>query len=504
VAVRDLVIQPREDDLLIATHGRGVWIVDDIRCLRGLTPAVLASDAAMLESRPAVMRIPTGEQRFDASEYVGRSLPEAAFITYYLKKRHMFGDLKLEVFDAKGQWLSSVPAGKRRGINRVAWPMRIKPPSVPPAANLVPNPYSFIGPRVPEGTYTVKLTRDKDTLSSNVTRVPDPREKHNAEDRALQQSTVRELYAMLETLTYVADAVVDARTQTDARLAKLGKDDPLAKKLGALSGKLDQLHKSLSRRARAGSPVRSSCESSACSTARSTATTPAERVAALGQAGARQAARPGARPFDALMSRTPRAWPTQEKSLEPIEGLTRAPGRRSGPAPEAADRARRRNTADARSRTRASRRAPRVRPLVGADLRGGPEDPTRPRRHLWADRRARGIPPRAAPGGLRALCLTRRHVAPVAPRGGCGRAAYARTPEPRRRAHAADAARARGRDVRRARSRAHGDARVEGNTNRSSARLTVTPQPPSPALPRRASAGSPRPAACLLPFDSCP
>ena len=72
--MRDLVIQPREDDLLIATHGRGVWIVDDIRCLRGLTPAVLASDAAMLESRPAVMRIPTGEQRFDASSMLdGRS-----------------------------------------------------------------------------------------------------------------------------------------------------------------------------------------------------------------------------------------------------------------------------------------------------------------------------------------------------------------------------------------------------------------------------------------------
>jgi photosystem II stability/assembly factor-like uncharacterized protein len=327
VAVRDLVIQPREDDLLIATHGRGVWIVDDIRCLRGLTPAVLASDAAMLESRPAVMRIPTGEQRFDASEYVGRSLPEAAFITYYLKKRHMFGDLKLEVFDAKGQWLSSVPAGKRRGINRVAWPMRIKPPSVPPAANLVPNPYSFIGPRVPEGTYTVKLTRDKDTLSSTVTLVPDPREKHTAEDRALQQSTVRELYAMLETLTYVADAVVDARTQTDARLAKLGKDDPLAKKLGALSGKLDQLHKSLvaTREGRiTGEEQLREKLGVLYGAVNGYDGRPSESQLSARQVLGKQLDQARAS-FDALMSKDAAGLSAglKTKSLEPIEGLTR-------------------------------------------------------------------------------------------------------------------------------------------------------------------------------------
>ena len=245
VAVRDLAIQPREDDLLIATHGRGIWIVDDIRCLRGITPEVLASDAAILESRPAVMNLPFGEQRFEASEYVGRTLPEAAFITYYLKKRHMFGDLKLEVWDAQGNLLSSTPAGKRRGINRVSWPMRLKPPKVPPATNLVPNPYAFLGPRVAEGEYTVKLVKDKATYVSKLALVPDPRSTHTAEQRALQQKTVRELYGMLESLTYLADAVVDAHDQVKARAAKLGKGEPLAKKLGALDERLDQLRKTL-------------------------------------------------------------------------------------------------------------------------------------------------------------------------------------------------------------------------------------------------------------------
>ncbi len=49
VAVRDLVVQPREGDLVIATHGRGIWIIDDISPLRKLTPEVIAQEAAFVQ-----------------------------------------------------------------------------------------------------------------------------------------------------------------------------------------------------------------------------------------------------------------------------------------------------------------------------------------------------------------------------------------------------------------------------------------------------------------------
>jgi hypothetical protein len=192
-----------------------------------------------------VATLPTAEQRFEASEFRGRTLEEAAFVTYYLKKRHMFGDLKIEVYDAEGKLLSSEPGGKRRGINRYAWPMRMKPPKVPPGTNLVPNPYSFFGPRVPEGEYTVKLVKDKETYTTKLTLAPDPRSTHSAEDRALQQKTVRELYGMLESLTFVTDAVVDAREQVRARGAKLAKTDALGKKLASLGERLDKIHQGL-------------------------------------------------------------------------------------------------------------------------------------------------------------------------------------------------------------------------------------------------------------------
>src|SRR2546426_5023486 len=58
VAVRDLAIHPRDHDLVIATHGRGIWIVDDITPLRELTPETLAKEAAFIEARPTVQRIP--------------------------------------------------------------------------------------------------------------------------------------------------------------------------------------------------------------------------------------------------------------------------------------------------------------------------------------------------------------------------------------------------------------------------------------------------------------
>ena len=57
VAVRDIAIQPQKDDLVIATHGRGIWIVDDISPLRGLTPETLAATSTLMQGRPTIEKI---------------------------------------------------------------------------------------------------------------------------------------------------------------------------------------------------------------------------------------------------------------------------------------------------------------------------------------------------------------------------------------------------------------------------------------------------------------
>jgi photosystem II stability/assembly factor-like uncharacterized protein len=246
VAVRDLCVQPHEGDLVVATHGRGIFVIDDLMPLRALTPAVLASDAAILPSRPSVLVIPSSEQRFDGdTDYSGESIGESAAITYYLKKRHLIGDLRVEVMDAKGTVLQRIDGTKRRGLNRVQWAMRLKGPKMPAAANLVQNSYAFVGPRAAAGEYPVRLIRNKDTLTSVIRLVPDPRSTHAADDRAAQVTLVNKLYGMLGDLSYTVGTLKGASDQARERAGKLGKGDALGRRLDAYADRLDALRGTL-------------------------------------------------------------------------------------------------------------------------------------------------------------------------------------------------------------------------------------------------------------------
>jgi len=245
VAVRDMAIHPRESDLVIATHGRGIYILDDLTPIRALTPEILAKDFAMLPSRPSVLALPAGEQRFDGdAEFSGHTLPDVASIVYYQRKRHILGDLKVEVYDGKGVLLTSIQGDKRKGLNRLQWPERGKAPKVPPAAGLVENEFVFLGPQVQEGTYTVKVLKGKETHPGEVKLVPDPRSKSTAADRALQHKTVIQLYNMLAQLTYTVDAVNDLRDQAKQRAASAS-DSGLKDQLNGLVLKLEDFRSTL-------------------------------------------------------------------------------------------------------------------------------------------------------------------------------------------------------------------------------------------------------------------
>jgi len=161
VPVRDIDIHPREHDLIVGTHGRGIFILDDLTPLRGLTAVTLEADLALLPAGDAVMVTSGGMFWFRGNdEFAGRNPPEAASIFFYQKKRHIFGDLKVEIYDSEGELITTIPAPKVKGLNRADWPMRLPPPKLPPATNLV---FVFQGPRVPEGTYTFKVIKGKET-----------------------------------------------------------------------------------------------------------------------------------------------------------------------------------------------------------------------------------------------------------------------------------------------------------------------------------------------------
>ena len=182
-------------------------------------------------------------------EFVGRNPPEAANIFFYQKKRHIFGDLKIEIYDDEGELITTIPAPKVRGLNRADWPMRLPPPKLPPATNLV---FAFQGPRVPEGTYTYKVIKGKNNYEGEVNLVPDPRNPHSAEDRRLQQETALDLYYRLGDLTYLVDSLIDLRDQAKARAEDLGGKGGLAGKLETFADEVEELRGSLVSTAETG------------------------------------------------------------------------------------------------------------------------------------------------------------------------------------------------------------------------------------------------------------
>ncbi|MEI8298657.1 MAG: sialidase [Pseudomonadota bacterium] len=255
VAVRDLMVQPRDHDLVIATHGRGIWIIDDLTPLRALAAGGLEREVVFLPTRPIQQRLSAngGWPEGDA-KYAGQNPASGAEIAYYQRTRHVFGKLKLEVLDAQGRVVDTLPAGKRKGINRVYWSMQVAPPRVPSAAQA-----SFAGaqgPRVVPGRYTLRLTKGGQVYEQAMDIVLDRRATFSVADRAAHYAAVMSGHALFGRMTDLVDrlnglralalqrgaalpgkpAAVEALKGFDARLEALRKQVVATKEGGAITG----------------------------------------------------------------------------------------------------------------------------------------------------------------------------------------------------------------------------------------------------------------------------
>ena len=239
VAVRDIAVQARESDLVLATHGRGIWIIDDISAWRALTPELMSKEAALVPGR-AIQYLDTFGGWSEGDEtFTGRNRPSEAQITYYQKSRHIFGDLKIEIFDESGKLVDTVPGSKHRGLNRANWPMRLRAPAVPPAATALFE--AAQGPRVLPGKYTVKMTKGDNVYTEEINVALDPRVKFSLDDRKAQFDLAMKVYHTIEHMTFAVDAIEGVRNAANARAAKLTDKDPLKKQLTDLAAKCDEL-----------------------------------------------------------------------------------------------------------------------------------------------------------------------------------------------------------------------------------------------------------------------
>lgn len=244
VAVRDIVFQDRDDDLVLATHGRGIWVVDDLSPLRALDATKLAAKAVLLPGQPVQQRIQGNGGWSDGNDvYSGDNPPNGAVITYYQKARHVIGRMKLEVLDAEGKVIEELPASKRKGLNRVVWSMRTKPPVVPPAASLAGN--STQGQRILPGNYTVRLTKDGEVSTAPLVIRPDRRATFTPEDRAAQYAAAERVKALFARMTRVVMEINGARGMAAQITAR--PEAPAAQKAAAqaFSDKADAIRKEL-------------------------------------------------------------------------------------------------------------------------------------------------------------------------------------------------------------------------------------------------------------------
>ena len=244
LAVRDIALQERDDDMVLATHGRGIWIVDDISPLRQLSAQTLASSAVLLPGAPVQQRIQGqgGWAEGDAS-YAGENPPDGATITYYQKARHVIGRIKLEILDANGNVVDEIPTSKRRGLNRVEWSMLTKPPVVPPAASIAGS--STSGQRVLPGTYTVRLTDAGQVTTEPLTITLDRRAKFSLADRQAQYAASERIKAMFLRMSKLVAQINGVRAQAAALAQSPTAPADVKAAAAQLGGKADALRKEI-------------------------------------------------------------------------------------------------------------------------------------------------------------------------------------------------------------------------------------------------------------------
>jgi len=195
--VYDVQFVKRSHDLLIATHGRGLFVMDNITTLEELTPEVVASDLHVFSTLPAQIRVRPRRPSVAPTRFTTPNAPAGAVIDYYLKAavdtgssgssgegergRSRRGRVIVAVTDSRGDTVVVDSGGPgKQGVNRYVWNLRYAGPTrlnfeKPTGAEDEENPFRNVGgPRAVPGTYTVMVSAGGVTGTKTVVVEPDP------------------------------------------------------------------------------------------------------------------------------------------------------------------------------------------------------------------------------------------------------------------------------------------------------------------------------------------
>jgi len=296
VSVMDLAIHRREHDLIVATHGRGLYILDDIRPLRSISEATQKEPIHLFEVADAVQHqvAQTGSSRFPgAGEFRGQTRPYGAVLTYSLnvpglphpdeekererkekeraqKEGNLAGkpaapaaagktlvsdeppeetpetpearpgrrgakkgpEAKIEILDEAGKVIRAFQAPATQGVNRAVWNLRRDPYKRIQRRN--PNPFfEPMGPEVLPGTYRVRVSfKDQKSAEQTVRVLPDPRSNRTAEAMTASSQALDRAGRVQEVLADAVERINQTRSDVDAVTAKLRAREEKDKKEG--------------------------------------------------------------------------------------------------------------------------------------------------------------------------------------------------------------------------------------------------------------------------------
>src|SRR5207248_3723984 len=130
VPVDDIQIHPRENDLILATHGRSIWILDDLTPLQQMTTGTLSEDLHVFPIRNTIAWRMANNTWFTAQQYyAGPNPPYGALVIFYLKAKPAEKQkVKITVTDANGKTVREIDYDKAEaGVNRINWDLRYDP-----------------------------------------------------------------------------------------------------------------------------------------------------------------------------------------------------------------------------------------------------------------------------------------------------------------------------------------------------------------------------------------
>jgi photosystem II stability/assembly factor-like uncharacterized protein len=253
LAINDLIVHPRDNDLVLGTHGRGVWILDGISALQELTPAVAAASGHVFTPAPAEqIRYSNLKAHMGDMVFRGENPPAGAVIDYWLSDQ--FADIMLTIHDANDAIVALLPVEIGRGVHRVTWNLRHGniAADVPGRAagrgvgggggrggrgGRGGGGGTLQGPLVAPGRYTVRLRAGGRDSEATIEVREDPRIDLPAADRRAWTDTLLEIAGVWKRAVESNAAITqrNAGTAEDRRIA------------GLLPGRLSGLYNEVAR-----------------------------------------------------------------------------------------------------------------------------------------------------------------------------------------------------------------------------------------------------------------